>query len=337
MTPASALSLFRLDGRIAFVSGAAGHLGRAMARALAEAGAHVILNGRDECAASRFRGRVDGRWAFRGMRRLRRGGFCRGARLLRRTATRRRAGQQRHQHDARSRSMRSSRKPSTRPIAAASRRRSNAVRAARTALRAAACGGGRSQRHQHRLDVWRGGAGCAALFRAAAGQSVALRSRQGGAAPAHAPSGGRTGAGKHSRERAGAGPIPAAAGRRRRSRLCRPAGGENHARPHRRGRRNPRVRCSSSPPALPASSPVRRWLSMAAGRRGDRRLPTVNMPFLSSLRSGRDIAYPDSLREPPAQLPAARRCRRCGAEAAAGGGQLVRPSRRHLAQARRRE
>lgn len=40
--------MFRLEGRIAFVSGAAGHLGRAMARTLCEAGAHVILNGRNE-------------------------------------------------------------------------------------------------------------------------------------------------------------------------------------------------------------------------------------------------------------------------------------------------
>ncbi len=40
--------IFRLDGRVAFISGAAGHLGSAISRALAEAGAHVILNGRDE-------------------------------------------------------------------------------------------------------------------------------------------------------------------------------------------------------------------------------------------------------------------------------------------------
>jgi NAD(P)-dependent dehydrogenase (short-subunit alcohol dehydrogenase family) len=39
-------SLFRLDGRIAFLSGAAGHLGREMAFALGRAGAALILNGR---------------------------------------------------------------------------------------------------------------------------------------------------------------------------------------------------------------------------------------------------------------------------------------------------
>jgi NAD(P)-dependent dehydrogenase (short-subunit alcohol dehydrogenase family) len=38
--------LFRLDGRVAFLSGATGHLGRSMAAALAQAGAHVILNAR---------------------------------------------------------------------------------------------------------------------------------------------------------------------------------------------------------------------------------------------------------------------------------------------------
>lgn len=40
------LSRFRLDHRVAFVSGAGGHLGRPMVQALAFAGAHVVLNGR---------------------------------------------------------------------------------------------------------------------------------------------------------------------------------------------------------------------------------------------------------------------------------------------------
>jgi len=43
-----ALDLFHLDGRIAFITGAAGHLGRSMAKGLAEAGAHVVLAGRKE-------------------------------------------------------------------------------------------------------------------------------------------------------------------------------------------------------------------------------------------------------------------------------------------------
>jgi NAD(P)-dependent dehydrogenase (short-subunit alcohol dehydrogenase family) len=47
-------NLFRLDGKTAFVSGARGHLGSAMARALAEAGAHVIVNGRDVKALAGF-------------------------------------------------------------------------------------------------------------------------------------------------------------------------------------------------------------------------------------------------------------------------------------------
>ena len=46
LNPPSTSQLFRLEGRTAFVSGAAGHLGRAMAHCLAEAGAHVIVNGR---------------------------------------------------------------------------------------------------------------------------------------------------------------------------------------------------------------------------------------------------------------------------------------------------
>jgi NAD(P)-dependent dehydrogenase (short-subunit alcohol dehydrogenase family) len=50
----AAAKLFRLDGRVAFVSGAAGHLGRPMARALCEAGAHVILNGRDDAKLKDF-------------------------------------------------------------------------------------------------------------------------------------------------------------------------------------------------------------------------------------------------------------------------------------------
>jgi NAD(P)-dependent dehydrogenase (short-subunit alcohol dehydrogenase family) len=47
-------NLFRLDGKTAFVSGSRGHLGSVMARALAEAGAHVIVNGRDSQALTSF-------------------------------------------------------------------------------------------------------------------------------------------------------------------------------------------------------------------------------------------------------------------------------------------
>jgi NAD(P)-dependent dehydrogenase (short-subunit alcohol dehydrogenase family) len=59
-SPANATDMFRLDGRIAFVSGAAGHLGRAMTLALAGAGAHVIVNGRDDARLKDFEGELAG-------------------------------------------------------------------------------------------------------------------------------------------------------------------------------------------------------------------------------------------------------------------------------------
>ncbi len=46
--------MFRLDGRVAFVSAAPGHLGRAMTRALCGAGAHVIVNARDNAKLEAF-------------------------------------------------------------------------------------------------------------------------------------------------------------------------------------------------------------------------------------------------------------------------------------------
>lgn len=54
MSDAAASGLFRLDGRTAFVSGGAGHLGRAMVVALARHGAHVIVNGRNEARLAAF-------------------------------------------------------------------------------------------------------------------------------------------------------------------------------------------------------------------------------------------------------------------------------------------
>jgi NAD(P)-dependent dehydrogenase (short-subunit alcohol dehydrogenase family) len=54
MMIASTLDLFRLDGRTVFLSGAAGHLGRAMAIGFAQAGAHVILNGRTAAKLESF-------------------------------------------------------------------------------------------------------------------------------------------------------------------------------------------------------------------------------------------------------------------------------------------
>jgi NAD(P)-dependent dehydrogenase (short-subunit alcohol dehydrogenase family) len=50
--------MFRLDGRTAFVSGAAGHLGQAMVRAFLTAGARVILNGRQPARLDALRGKL---------------------------------------------------------------------------------------------------------------------------------------------------------------------------------------------------------------------------------------------------------------------------------------
>ena len=47
-------AMFRLNGRVAFVSAAPGHLGTAMTRALCAAGAHVIVNARDDARLSVF-------------------------------------------------------------------------------------------------------------------------------------------------------------------------------------------------------------------------------------------------------------------------------------------
>src|SRR5262249_15847702 len=47
--------LFELDGRVAFISGAAGYLRQAMTGGLLSAGAGVILNGRNEARLSAFR------------------------------------------------------------------------------------------------------------------------------------------------------------------------------------------------------------------------------------------------------------------------------------------
>ncbi|HWA92760.1 MAG TPA: SDR family oxidoreductase [Rhizomicrobium sp.] len=49
-----------MSATIAFVSGAAGHLGREMSRALCETGAHVVINGRDEARLKDFEGELRG-------------------------------------------------------------------------------------------------------------------------------------------------------------------------------------------------------------------------------------------------------------------------------------
>lgn len=52
--------LFRLDGRVALVTGASRGLGFAMAEAMAAHGAHVIVNARDPAAVAEAAGRIGG-------------------------------------------------------------------------------------------------------------------------------------------------------------------------------------------------------------------------------------------------------------------------------------
>src|ERR1700690_1304357 len=55
---ASVLTSFTLTDRVALVTGGAGHLGRPMCRGLAEAGARVLINGRDHAKAEDFAARL---------------------------------------------------------------------------------------------------------------------------------------------------------------------------------------------------------------------------------------------------------------------------------------
>jgi len=59
MTPQRAL--FRLDGKVAVVTGAAGHLGKAIATGLAEVGGHVCLVGRTEATVTALAKDLTGR------------------------------------------------------------------------------------------------------------------------------------------------------------------------------------------------------------------------------------------------------------------------------------
>ena len=71
------LSLFSLEGKVALVTGSGQGIGLAIAEGLSEAGAHVVLNGRDKAKLEAARKAIgDGRpqGLDRGLRRHRPGG-----------------------------------------------------------------------------------------------------------------------------------------------------------------------------------------------------------------------------------------------------------------------
>jgi NAD(P)-dependent dehydrogenase (short-subunit alcohol dehydrogenase family) len=55
---AVSMNAFSLAGRVALVTGGAGHLGKSISRGLAEAGARVLVNGRDAAKAESFAGEL---------------------------------------------------------------------------------------------------------------------------------------------------------------------------------------------------------------------------------------------------------------------------------------
>ena len=66
---ASGLKLFDLAGRLALVTGSSQGIGKALARGLGQAGARVVLNGRDEARLERTQSRFSGREHRRSSRR----------------------------------------------------------------------------------------------------------------------------------------------------------------------------------------------------------------------------------------------------------------------------
>ncbi len=78
------LEKFRLDGKIAVITGAGRGIGFATAEALSEAGATVIITDMDEAAADAARDALIARGRKRGERQARRQRSARGGKRLRR-------------------------------------------------------------------------------------------------------------------------------------------------------------------------------------------------------------------------------------------------------------